>query len=123
MVDYAVRPDQLDGCWQTWSEQDVNPTVRSQMETGAPKVRLRFTGFHRVASVSVTLQKELYEFFLDWYRINCQSGVLPTVLKEPDGTEAVWRFIEPPIIEWVGMGAAFNAQCKIERLPGWQEIT
>ena len=121
MVDYAPRPPTITGCWETWSEQDQPQIIRTQMETGRPKVRRRTTGVHRIAQVSRIVAAVDEVAFLDWFRVDCQAGTRPTVMTEPNGKETVWRFIEPFNIDWIGPGG-FRASTRIERLPGWQEV-
>ena len=118
MVDVAVRPPQLSGCWKTWDEQDVPRIIRTTMENGAPKVRRRWTGRSRQARASVILPKALYNSFMGWFLTNCQAGVLPTNMVEPVGIESAWRFVEPPQISWPNPDA-FQANCLLERLSGW----
>src|SRR4051812_46026283 len=96
-IDIAPRPLSLDGCWQTWSETDSDATLRSQMDLGGfTKTRLRTTAAAWQVQASVTLAASLYEDFMQWFRVNCVKGVLPTRVKRPDGTEVVMRFTAPP---------------------------
>lgn len=120
-VTYAERPPALDGCWQTWADQDQPQTIRTQTESGDVKVRRRTTGLARLAEASVTLPASLYADFVDWFRIDCQAGILPTNIVEPSGVESVWRFVEPPQIEWIDPNA-FRAGVTLEKRPGWQDI-
>lgn len=124
MVDYATRPASLSGCWSSWSERDMTSVVRTTMETGIVKVRRRTTGLHRTADVTVVLPRSSYVTFMYWFRTLCQSGVMPTNMYEPTGIESIWRFMEPPEIDWSApSAAAFQASCAIERLPGWEELS
>ena len=118
MVTVAARPPSLTGCWKSWAEQDVSQVIRTTMENGAPKVRRRYTGRMRQAQASVVLAREYYDTFMGWYLTNCQAGVLPTYMVEPLGVTTSWRFVEPPQITWIAP-EAFEAQCLLERLPGW----
>ncbi len=123
MVDYATRPASLSGCWASWSETDAPQVIRSGMDNGDVKVRRRTTGIHRIAECAVRLPAGNYNSFMEWFRVHCQSGVVPTNIVEPNGTESIWRFMEAPAITWVGETAhAFEASCRFERLPGWQVI-
>lgn len=119
MVTYVLRPTELDGCWQSWSETDMPAVIRTSMESGHVKVRRRFTGLHRTASATVVMERKLYEIFMNWWRNDCRSGVLPTLVKEPTGAEGVWRFTSPPRITWAPGAKAFEAACELEQLPGW----
>ena len=117
-VPYAQRPATLDGCWASWSEQQQTNMLRTQMDSGAIKVRRRTTGITRIAQVSVTLPATKYADFMKWFNTDCQQGVMPTLMCTPQCNEEVWRFVNPPSISWVTKNA-FTASCEIERLPGW----
>lgn len=122
-VTYGPRPAELSGCWRSWSERDKPQALRSGMDTGDVKVRRRFTGRYRTADVAVILDAELYDHFLDWWLIYSQAGVQPTNMIEPNGTESLWRFMEPPEITWPDADPTrFAVTAKIERLPSWQEL-
>lgn len=123
-IDIAERPPSLDGCWQTWNEHDASAVLRSDMDLGGfTKVRLRTTAAAWLVEASVTLPAALYQDFVDWFRIACVRGVLPTRVKRPDGTEVVMRFIEPPVIEWPAQEpTAFRASVSLEQLPAWQGL-
>lgn len=122
-VTYGPRPAALSGCWRTWSEQDQPQTIRSSMDSGDVKVRRRTTGRTRHAEVSVRLPVDVHADFLDWWLIYSQAGVQPTNMVEPTGQEAVWRFVEPPLIEWPEADTSFfQVSARIERLPSYQAI-
>ena len=120
-IQIAERPASIDGCMQTWAEHDEAQVMRSSMDTGTIKVRRRFTGVVWLVDATVTLDAELYPDFRDWFRINCQSGVLPTRVKTPQGIEVVMRMREPPVIDWSIDPApiAFRATVLLEQLPEW----
>jgi hypothetical protein len=117
-VPHAVRPAFLDGCWASWSEQQQQNLLRTQMDSGAIKVRRRTTGIRRVAQVSVSMPAKQYDSFMGWYNVNCQQGVLPTPMCTPQCKEELWRFVEAPQISWVSKDV-FTASATIERMPGW----
>ena len=117
-VPHAIRPATLDGCWSSWSEQQQQNLLRTQMDSGAIKVRRRTTGIARVAQVSVSMQATKYAAFMSWYNVNCQQGVLPTPMCTPQCKEELWRFVEAPQISWISKDA-FTASATIERMPGW----
>lgn len=121
MVDYAPRPSSISGCWQTWTDQDTPQLIRSSMDSQFVKVRRRTTGLQRTASVTATYPRSVYQDFVDWFRVYCQTGVMPTVIVEPSGVESVWRFVEPPVIEWLDANA-FRVSCTFEKMPGWQNV-
>lgn len=114
----STRPARLDGCWQSWREARQPQIIRSEMESGAVKVRRRFTGRRRMAEVSVTLKAEFYQDFVDWFEVTCLAGVNATQMKDPLGNEQAWRFTAPPEIEWLEP-VAFRATATIERNELW----
>lgn len=118
-IQIGARPASISGCFQTWNETQVANTIRTEMENGTIKVRRRTTGIFRQADVSVTLQGDQYQDFVDWWNVNCQQGAIPTYVVTPYGAEEVWRIAEPPAIEWIqaGQKPAFRASMKLERLP------
>ncbi|SCK48983.1 hypothetical protein VAR608DRAFT_4868 [Variovorax sp. HW608] len=123
-IQVAPRPNEIDGCLQSWADHDEVQVVRSSMETGAIKVRRRFTAVVWLVDASVTLDASLYLTFRDWFRVSCQSGVLPTRFKTPWGAEVVMRFTAPPAFDWgVDAGArAFRVSMTLEQMPEWASL-
>jgi hypothetical protein len=117
-MDLADRPIDLTGCWAKWQEKSFDPLVRTNMDTGEPKVRRRFTRTVRSAKVQVNYTKEDYYLFLEWFD-NCRQGVLPTKMIEPSGVESVWRFATVPQYDWIDPRVV-SVTVNIEQLPAWQ---
>ena len=111
-------PSEFDNCMQTWREASMPTVIRSEMDSGAVKVRRRFTGRRRMAEVTMTLKAEHYDAFIRWFELDCLGGVNATRIKDPRGTEQVWRITEPPEIAWIEAGA-FTASMVIERAESW----
>jgi hypothetical protein len=103
--DVASRPAGLDGCWKTWSEQDVDVVIRTDMDNGAMKTRRRFTGTNRTAEVTVTMPATLYTLFMQWFRVNQRQGAKATWVTTPYGTQEAWQFTAPPSISWPNKNA------------------
>ena len=99
-IGIGARPGQLDGCWKSWQENDIDVVARTEMEAGNLKTRRRFTGTARVVTASVTLKAELYTAFMDWWRVNQRQGTLATPVKTPYGTEENFQWTAPPVITW-----------------------
>jgi len=114
----APRPAALDGCWASWTEQDIDNVLRTDMDSGTVKSRRRFTGRQRKAQVEVTLPRELHTDFVTWFTVNCRQGAIPTLMKTPYGTEEYWAFSEPPAISWPDR-AAFTVTANLYQLSGW----
>jgi hypothetical protein len=119
----APRPATLDGCWASWEEQQQPAVVRSDMDAGGiVKVRRRYTGIARKASVSVALKAEQYDAFLTWFNADCLQGVYPTRVVTPYKKTEVWRFSGPPKITWEDP-KVFSVQVELEQLPAWRGLT
>lgn len=118
-IEIANRPASIDGCFQTLKQTSLENVIRSNMEGGTIKVRRRTTAFIDQADATVTLKAEQLDDFVDWYKVACMGGVLPTRFKfPPDGAEQVWRFASPPQYEWIA-NEAFRVSFQLERLPEW----
>src|SRR4030095_10082917 len=119
-------PVSIDGCMATWGETEAPNVIRSEMElAGFAKVRRRTTYSTVLVDASVMLPSEVYDDLWSWFRVDCQSGVLPTRFKRPqDGKEIVLRFAAPPAIEWPERESDFfRAVFKLEQLPAWRTLT
>lgn len=99
-IQVGTRPAQLDGCWQSWSETDVDVVTKTEFESGNVRSRRRFTGVQRKIQASVTLPVSLYDTFLDWYRVNQRQGAIGTTVKDPLGRDLVVQWLGPPKIDF-----------------------
>jgi hypothetical protein len=119
----ASRPASIDGCFQTWSEQNAPRIIRTNMDNPASvKTRLRFTAPLKKIECSVVLKSTVYQDFINWHEVNCQGGIYPTRIKRPDtGQEIVARFTECPKIEFLERNV-FRANCVFEVLPEWRAL-
>ncbi len=114
----ANRPESITGCFASWNEATSQQVIRTSMDTGVVRVRRRFTHIIRQAQVNVTLERKYYQDFMDWIILRCQGGVLPTYVKEPDGSEQIWRIISIPSVDWVDKNA-FRTTLSLEKMPEW----
>ena len=94
-IQVGSRPGQLDGCWKTWAEADIDNLARTSFDSGNVKTRRRFTGRQRQVTASVTLPTDLYPAFRDWFLINQRQGAIGARVKTPYGTEEVFQW-QPP---------------------------
>lgn len=120
----APRPATIDGCFQNWSETDASTTVRSDMDMGGyTKIRRRTTVAAWQVNASVTLPADLYDDFMNWFRVDCGAGIFPTRVKTPLGKEVVMRFSQPPAIEWPEAEPnAFRVTVSLEQMPAWKDL-
>ena len=117
-ITIANRPATLSGAWASWTEARRSGVIRTEMESGAVKIRRRFTGRYRMAQVSVVLKADQYDDFVDWFEVNCLGGLNPTRVMTPRCVEQVWRFAEPPEIDWIDPGF-FRVSATLERNESW----
>jgi hypothetical protein len=113
------RPAELSGNLQTWREKDdESATLRSKMDDGQTiKVRRRVTVAIRNGEASVTIVAADVPFWRQWYKQNCQNGVLPTLLRfPPECDEDLWRFSTPIQYEWIDKTAC-RLSFSLEKLP------
>ena len=94
-IQVGARPAQLDGCWKTWNEVDVDNVIRTEFESGNVRTRRRFTGRQRMVEASVTLPMALYQIFDTWFQTNQKQGAIATLVKTPYGTEEPFQW-QPP---------------------------
>ena len=104
-MDIGQRPTQLSGCWKTWSEQAVDVMLRTEVDSGALHTRRRFTGRSWIAQASVTLKKEFYQAFMDWFNVEQQQGAALTYVVDPTGAEVLVQWTAPPQITWTDANA------------------
>jgi hypothetical protein len=78
----------------TQKQQDTN--IITKVETGARKIRRRFTQPTTEMSCQIWIPKSQYQTFLDFYNVTLQNGSLPFTFNDPiTGTERNWRFLQP----------------------------
>lgn len=116
----GARPPELDGCWSSWSEQQMDNVVKSPADSGVVKTRPRFTGIQRRAEVMVRMRADKYQVFMDWFNVDQRQGAIPTTVKTPYGTEEIWQFITPPLINWPEAGY-FEASTELYAQSGWND--
>lgn len=114
----ATRPASWDGCMATWSEEDQEMVIRTQMTDGSVKVRRAYTGVIRYATASANLKAAQVADIMTLWRVDMQQGVRGVLLKEPDGTESAWRFTKAPRVQWIERQVA-NVSFELERHRGW----
>ena len=99
-IQVGTRPAQLDGCWQSWTETDIDVVAKTEFESGAVRTRRRFTGIQKRIEATVTLKVELYDTFMDWFHINQRQGAIGTTVKDPLGRDLVVQWLAPPKIDF-----------------------
>ena len=118
MINTVPRRPSFNGCVRTWDESSTNNVIRSTMTNGVWKQRLRFIGKQIQVSTSVRIKKENLQEFKDWFDIDLQGGVQPTLFKTPYGVEEPFRFVGPPNYNWIDPKVV-EARFTLEQLSGW----
>lgn len=109
-------PAALPACAETWEEFNVPVVVRTQMETGQPKVRRRFTRTMRNVRVGFTMDHAQAMALRDFFEADLQGGVLEHQFRHPlrNALES-FRFMEAPRIANLG-ALACSVSCAWEQL-------
>lgn len=116
--DIAERPDELDGCWTTWTESQADNVVRNTMDKGNVRTRRRFTGINRTVNATVKLTADKYIPFKDWFNRDQGQGVRPTYCKTPYGLYELFLWTTPPTINWIDANH-FEASVQMYQGSGW----
>lgn len=109
-------PAGLPDCAETWEEVDQPTTVRTQMQSGPPKVRRRFTRTLRQVRVGFTMNHAQAMQLRDFFELDLQGGVNEHTFRHPfrDALEN-FRFMEAPRIANLG-ALACSVSCAWEQL-------
>jgi hypothetical protein len=93
-------------------------TIRTDMDTGPPKVRRRFTNPVLTYDCNIVLRDAAeYVELRDFYYIICKGGTDTIEMAHPiTGDVMLFRFASPP--QFSALGIAWRAAFKLEALPG-----
>lgn len=92
--------------------------ITTDMETGVPKKRRRFTKTKDDVSGSIHLPYDKYDVLDTFYKVTTASGVIPFDVTHPiTKAPAKARFAAPPTYTPIG-GIMFTVSLKWEILPG-----
>lgn len=106
-------------CAQAWQEQAQPVVVRSEMDSGAPKVRRRFTAPVRLVTVQFDVPLPVARLLRDFHDVDTQGGVLPFRFRSPvTGAVEVFRMTEAPNVQPRDEVGALVSM-KWESLPYW----
>jgi len=100
-----------------FAEKPQDVTIRTDMDTGPPKVRPRFFNPVRTYSCEIILRNAAeYETLRDFYYVICAGGTDTILLAHPiTGDPTSFRFASP--IEFSAIGIAWRATFQLEALP------
>ncbi|HMF29065.1 MAG TPA: hypothetical protein VKE42_09865 [Candidatus Cybelea sp.] len=100
-----------------FSETPQEVTIRTEMDTGPPKVRRRFFNPVKTYECNIVLRNATeYATLRDFYYITCQGGTDTISMPHPiTGDTKLFRFASP--IAFSALGIAWRAAFKLECLP------
>jgi hypothetical protein len=100
-----------------FSESPQEVTIRTDMDTGPPKVRRRFLNPVRTYECNIVLRNAAeYAELRDFYYVICQGGTDTILMAHPiTGVATSFRFASPP--QFSALGIAWRAAFRLEALP------
>lgn len=113
----ADWPDSLPcALMNSYTESPPENTIRSQMDTGIPKLRRRSTAATRPISFSMSLTAAQYQLLDDFYVNDVFSGSIPFNYTHPvTGAAVEARFLERP--QYRSQSGRYLAAINLEILP------
>jgi hypothetical protein len=92
-------------------------TIRTDMDTGPPKVRRRFINPVRTYACDILLKDaDEYTLFDDFFYVTCKAGTDTILMPHPiTGVDTVFRFVGEP--EYSAVGIAWRVAFSLEELP------
>jgi hypothetical protein len=100
-----------------FTETPQEVTIRTDMDTGPPKVRRRFINPVRTYECNIVLRDAAeYQSLRDFYYITCQGGTDTISMAHPiTGAMLLFRFASAPV--FTALGIAWRAAFRLELLP------
>lgn len=100
-----------------FSEQAQEITIRTDMDSGPPKVRRRFLNPVRTYKCEIVLRNASeYASLRDFYYVICMGGTDTILMPHPiTGVQTQFRFKSPPAFS--ALGIAWKAAFELEALP------
>jgi hypothetical protein len=102
---------------EAFNEVPQEVSVRTDMDTGPPKVRRRFVNPVRTYNCEIVLRDAAeYVVLRDFFYITCKGGTDTILMPHPiTGVATVFRFATA--IQFNALGIAWRAAFKLEALP------
>lgn len=99
-----------------YSETMIDGVIRSNPDMGPTISRPRFTKTRITSKLSIWVDKEQYEAFMNFYNIDLVQGVYPFTWKKPiTETPVTFKFKAPPAISYVGP-LTWTISCELEEV-------
>jgi hypothetical protein len=100
-----------------FTETPQEIVVRTDMDTGPPKVRRRFVNPVRAYTCDIVLRNATeYTTLRDFYYVTCLGGTDTILMPHPiTGVDTSFRFASPP--KFSALGIAWRAAFELEALP------
>lgn len=84
-------------CFQSWQEQLEDNVLRTEMEVGQEKRRLRHTRQRRQITTQLTLKFHQYQALRTFYQADCLQGTISFNLTHPLEGTPIEVFFEVPV--------------------------
>lgn len=104
--------------WREYGETQQQNSIRTDLDAGPPKTRLRFTAVSRFYEIKLNLTSSEVDVLIDFYNNDCNFG--NTVFEWKDfrnGTLGIeYRFLAIPNYK-ADSPTDYNTTFRVERLP------
>lgn len=109
-------PSDLEIVSSGYSSQDQNGVIRTDMDAGPAKTRLRYTACSEYLNCKIVANDSELSEFLTFFRTTIKRGALRFIMPHPvTGENRYCRIMEPPVVaEESGL---WNIGLKLEVLP------
>lgn len=95
--------------------QYIDPVIRTDMDAGPKKARLRYTAVPKKVSGTITVTKAQAAVVEDFYVNTLKYGTLRFMMIDPENGELYeYRFTQPPVSE--SEEGLFNVALALERM-------
>jgi hypothetical protein len=99
-----------------YSEEWIDGVVRSNPDVGATMSRPRFTRTRIKANLTIWLDSNLYQEFVEWYNFELAQGSMPfDWLKPITGQPVTFKFANAPAISYIS-AKMWQVTCKFEEV-------
>jgi hypothetical protein len=101
---------------QSYTEQIVDGTIRTNMDVGPSQSRPRYTRIRRSSKLTIWVDKYLYEIFMSFYTVDLALGSLPFTWENPITQKpATLKFSNAPAVSYIGP-LTWEIACEFEEV-------
>lgn len=114
----ATWPTDVTDCPAAHTLGFRDPVLRSAVDVGVAKTRLRSTRLLRTTQNEFRFTRAEHEAFLDFFYVDCVRGSYPFLWTAPfDTLQRTWRFVAPPTSDPADhSGVVFIVRCDFEEI-------